>query len=125
MGSHRFRKAYSLLLLAMKIRYLLYPAISLLLICFHRTAQLSAAVPIQSGQNIIQSVVPFLRIVPDARSGAVRNAEEDNNIINSLGYLPLQIGNYWKANDKNFIKVIGKRAIQGKEFGSALKIPKA
>ncbi|MDO1451600.1 hypothetical protein Q0590_35335 [Rhodocytophaga aerolata] len=31
-------------------------------------------------------------------------------------YFPLQIGNYWQSNEKNYIKVIGKKKIAGNEF---------
>jgi hypothetical protein len=35
---------------------------------------------------------------------------------NYTAYLPLKVGNYWKINEKNYINVIGKKKIEGKEF---------
>lgn len=41
--------------------------------------------------------------------------------INTSEFLPLQTGNYWKVDDKNYLEVIGNKRFNGTEYAQCLR----
>lgn len=45
-----------------------------------------------------------------------------NQVDKSLGYLPLQVGNYWEYDDRNYIEIKSKKEIEGHVYYEFYKL---
>ena len=68
---------------------------------------------------ILFLVVFFNSCLKDTTSSNEFNNPEINT---SLGFLPMQIGNYWKTNDQNYTEITDTIRINGKKIINFIRL---